>query len=64
MSRAYAIERGTKQGDPLSPPLFNAVFEEVMGNIQTAWRRQGFGIQLKQGDTKTLTIYVLQTTSF
>jgi hypothetical protein len=33
-SKQYMIQRGTKQGDPLNPKLFNAVLEEVLGKIQ------------------------------
>eukprot|EP00973_Karenia_brevis_P045509 6302638-Karenia_brevis.AAC.1 len=46
-SRAFRIERGTKQGDPLSPALFNAVLEDVVRPLQTSWRRRGFGIRVR-----------------
>ena len=34
MSREFRIGRGTKQGDPMSPALFNVVLEEVFNRIQ------------------------------
>ena len=33
-SRRFNIERGTKQGDPISPLLFNAVLEQIMRRVQ------------------------------
>ena len=36
--KPFEIRRGTKQGKPLSPQLFNAVFEEVFRSIQERWR--------------------------
>ena len=32
-SREFAIERGTKQGDPMSPKLFNAVLQSVFRQL-------------------------------
>lgn len=43
-SKEYKIRRGTKQGDPMSPKLFNAVLEKAVGSIQKEWRKKGFGI--------------------
>ena len=40
------MERGTKQGDPLSPALFNAVLENVMRTIKCKWKVQKFGIKV------------------
>ena len=45
-SRIFALERGTKQGDPLSPALFNAVVEEVMRKLKSGWRSREFGIRV------------------
>ena len=48
-SKCFEITRGTKQGDPLSPQLFNSVLEQAFRNIQNEWRRRGWGIQLGEG---------------
>ena len=48
-SKPFSIQRGTKQGDPLSPCLFNAVLEGVFRKIQESWRKRGFGIQVADG---------------
>ena len=46
MSRSFYIQRGTKQGDPISPVLFNAVLEKVMRLLKDKWRREGKGIKV------------------
>eukprot|EP00973_Karenia_brevis_P077225 10726980-Karenia_brevis.AAC.1 len=49
VSKSFAISRGTKQGDPLSPSLFNAVLEAAMKEIKSKWCRKGWGIKV-EGD--------------
>eukprot|EP00973_Karenia_brevis_P036586 5043515-Karenia_brevis.AAC.1 len=44
-SKPIPIHRGTKQGDPISPALFNAVLQEVFVKIQRAWEKRGWGIE-------------------
>ena len=46
ISRQFSIGRGTKQGDPLSPPLFNSLLEDALAPVQEIWRKKGWGIQL------------------
>ena len=46
MSRPFPIERGVKQGDPISPLLFLAVMEVIFRRLKSRWnklnlRRQG-----------------------
>ena len=36
--------RGTKQGDPISLPLFNAVLEMLMRKLKAKWSRKNWGI--------------------
>ena len=55
LSRPYNIHRSTKQGDGLSPALFNSVFEEVLKLIQPAWRRKGYSVRLRSGTKDILT---------
>ena len=54
-SREFAIERGVKQGDPISALLFIAVMQAILGGLQTKWkqanaRRTGvkFGVPLAE----------------
>ena len=45
-SKAFSIGRGTKQGDPLSPTLFNAVLEKALKNVVEKWKGRGWGVRL------------------
>jgi len=45
-SRPFSLQRGVKQGDPLSSLLFNAVLEELFASIKHKWSHKSFGIQL------------------
>ena len=42
-SRTFAIKRGTKQGDPISPTIFNAVLEVVMRRLKLTWGAKRYG---------------------
>ena len=45
-SREFNIKRGTKQGDPLSSLLFNALSEQIFRCIQPIWEKKGYGVRL------------------
>jgi len=45
-SRTFGLERGTKQGDPVSPALFNAVLENIMRKLKDKWKPLKFGINV------------------
>ena len=45
-SKIFNIERGTKQGDPLSSLLFNCVSESIMRKVKAKWNDKGWGIPL------------------
>ena len=49
LSRKFGIFRGTKQGDPLSTLLFNALLESVMQKVKTAFMDKKYGIQMGCG---------------
>ena len=46
MSKVFDLRRGTKQGDPLSSLLFNAVLEDVMSDFKGHWVFTGRGLKL------------------
>ena len=54
-SREFDIQRGTKQGDPLSSLLFNAVSESIFRRLQQKWQRRGCGIHLAPPPDTALT---------
>jgi hypothetical protein len=55
LSKPFEINRGTKQGDPLSPALFNAVLENVLRKIKPAWHEKGYGVAVGENDAGVLT---------
>jgi hypothetical protein len=46
ISKSFKIQRGSKQGDPMSPKLFNAVLEKVFRKIQPKWVEKGWGVKV------------------
>ena len=50
ISKPFNITRGTKQGDPLSSLLFNALLEDIFAEARDEWHKKAWGIQL--GHTK------------
>ena len=54
-SRPFNIERGVKQGDPLSALLFNALLEHLFKRLKFHWTADRFGIQLGYSTTTRLT---------
>ena len=55
MSRKFKICRGTKQGDPLSSLLFNAILEKVMRSAKEKFTNKQYGIQMGTSDATRLT---------
>ena len=55
LSKAFDIERGVKQGDPLSSLLFNCVSESLMRRLKHKWKSQRYGIQLQPGISERIT---------
>ena len=54
-SRPFAIQRGVKQGAPLSSLLFNALLEDIFTTLKSTWKQRNFGIQLGYSQSTRLT---------
>ena len=54
-SRLLKIKKGTKQGDPISPILFNAALEKAMAKAKQKWMEKKWGVQLGYGKDGILT---------
>ena len=54
-SREFYIRKGTKQGDPISPIIFNCVLDEVLRTVKRKWSLKKFGMQLGHTDLRTMT---------
>ena len=55
LSREFNIQRGVKQGDPLSSLLFNALLEDIFKTLKHRWSTRKYGIRLGHTDTTHLT---------
>ena len=53
LSRKFGVHRGTKQGDPLSSLLFNALLERVMSRVKKTFVDRKYGIQMGLGSVET-----------
>ena len=46
-SRTFALGRGTKQGDPMSSTIFNAVLESLMRRLKEKWGASRLGFKMQ-----------------
>ena len=54
-SRQFFIQRGVKQGDPLSSLLFNSLLEHIFQQLKQSWSARKVGIRLGHTTLTTLT---------
>ena len=55
MSRQFHIQRGVKQGDPISDLLFNALLEDIFTTLKQSWSTRNYGIRLGHTNITSLT---------
>ena len=55
MSRKFTIQKGTKQGDPLSSMLFNSLLEKMMSTVKDRISSKKYGIQMGTSDSSRIT---------
>ena len=55
LSRPFDIQRGVKQGDPLSSLLFNALLEDTFRTLKQQWSARDYGIRLGHTRSTQLT---------
>ena len=54
-SEIFDIQKGSKQGDPMSSLLFNTVLQYALKNVIQRWQRKGMGIYLGDQERDCLT---------
>ena len=54
-SETFDIQKGSKQGDPLSSLLFNTVLQYALKNVVQKWQKKGMGIYLSDQERDCLT---------
>ena len=52
LSKEFRIEKGVKQGDPLSSLLFNSASECVMRKLKRDWEDEDYGIKMSSSNEK------------
>ena len=55
LSRSFCVQRGVKQGDPLSTLLFNAVLEDILRELRPRWELKRYGLEMSLGVQQYLT---------
>ena len=52
LSKEFSIEKGVKQGDPLSSLLFNSASENILRRLKQDWQEGDYGIKISSSAEK------------